>query len=360
MRSRVAVSEQHQIKLLTFPPQGDAKDAWKAKALVFSDPCSRGILHELDRLAPTGATVLIVGETGTGKELAARHLHEESGRSGPFVAVNCAALAEGLVDAELFGHEMGAFTGATHARAGWFEAAQCGTLFLDEIGDMPPLLQLRLLRVLQERQVVRIGSRKPIAIDVRIVAATHVELEPAVESRQFRSDLYYRLNVANVRLPPLRSRPGDVLPLARHFLDLYRAQLRLGSATLTPAAEQALLQHSWPGNIRELENVIHVALIMSESGVIDAPGLRLRGTYSGTAGGAQDELSALDAALQRLLQSERQDVYETVERQLVTGAFRFCDRNQVQTARRLGISRNIVRAQLKRFGLLGDADEAES
>jgi sigma-54-specific transcriptional regulator len=362
------VSEQHQVKLLTFPPQGETKESWKAKALVFSDPCSRGILHELDRLAPTGATVLIVGETGTGKELAARHLHEQSGRSGPFVAVNCAALTEGLIDAELFGHEMGAFTGATHARAGWFEAAQGGTLFLDEIGDMPPLLQLRLLRVLQERQVVRIGSRKAIPIDVRIVAATHVELEPAVESRQFRSDLYYRLNVANVKLPPLRSRPGDILPLARHFLELFCGQLRLATATLTPAAQQALLQYSWPGNIRELENVIHVALIMSDSGVIDAVGLRLRGAFSaspgaGAAAGDQDELSALDATLLRLLRSQRQDVYETVERQLVTTAFKYCDRNQVQTARRLGISR----AQLKRFGLLGaeapdlvDADETES
>jgi len=342
------VSEQPQVKLLTFPPQGDAKEAWKAKALVFFDPCSRGILHELDRLAPTGATVLIVGETGTGKELAARHLHEQSGRSGPFVAVNCAALTESLVDAELFGHETGAFTGATHARAGWFEAAQGGTLFLDEIGDMPPLLQLRLLRVLQERQVVRLGSRKPIPIDVRIVAATNVELESAVASRQFRSDLYYRLNVANVKLPPLRARPGDILPLARHFLDLYRGQLRLECATLTPLAQQALLQHSWPGNIRELENAIHVALIMSEGGVVDAAALRLRSASADS----QNDLSALDMTLQRLLRSDRQDVYETVERQLVTTAFRYCERNQVQTARRLGVSRNIVRAQLKRFGLL--------
>jgi sigma-54-specific transcriptional regulator len=214
---------------------------------------------------------------------------------------------------------------------------------------MPPLLQLRLLRVLQERQVVRLGSRKPVPIDVRIVAATNVELESAVASRQFRSDLYYRLNVANVKLPPLRARPGDILPLARHFLDLYRGQLRLEVAALTPIAQQALLQHSWPGNIRELENVIHVALIMSEGGVVDAGALRLRNASSDS----QDDLSALDATLQRLLRSDRQDVYETVERQLVTSAFRFCERNQVQTARRLGVSRNIVRAQLKRFGLLG-------
>lgn len=358
------MNEQHQGKLLTFPPQGDTKESWKAKALVFSDPCSRGILRELDRLAPTGATVLIVGETGTGKELAARHVHMQSGLSGPFVAVNCAALTESLADAELFGHEIGAFTGATHARAGWFEAAQGGTLFLDEIGDMPHSLQLRLLRVLQERQVVRIGSRKPIPIDVRMVAATNVELEPAVQNRQFRRDLYYRLNVANVKLPPLRERRGDISPLAWHFLELYRAQLRLESASLTPAAQNALLQYSWPGNIRELENVIQVALILSDGGVVDTAALRLPANLvsaaqpaaspaSGAPASEQDVMTALDETLRRLLQSGRQDVYEAVERQLVTTAFKYCYRNQVQTARRLGISRNIVRAQLKRFSLLG-------
>jgi sigma-54-specific transcriptional regulator len=368
--SQIAVSEPHEVKLLTFPSPGETKESWKAKALVFSDPCSRGILHELDRLAPTRATVLIVGETGTGKELAARHVHEQSGLLGPFVAVNCAALTESLVDAELFGHEMGAYTGATHARAGWFEAAQGGTLFLDEIGDMSPVLQLRLLRVLQERQVVRIGSRKPIPIDVRIIAATNVDLEPAVESRVFRRDLYYRLNVANVKLPALRARPGDILPLAAHFLELYRGQQE--HVALTLAAQQALLQHSWPGNIRELENVMQVALIMSNGGVIDAADLRLRGSVTAVTDGAgpvdaADDLTALEQALQRLLRSDRQDLYETVERRLITTAFKYSYRNQVQTARRLGVSRNIVRAQLKRFGLLGaetpdlsDAEESES
>jgi sigma-54 dependent transcriptional regulator len=299
-------------------------------------------------------------------------VHEQSGLSGPFVAVNCAALTESLVDAELFGHEMGAYTGATHARAGWFEAAQGGTLFLDEIGDMSPVLQLRLLRVLQERQVVRIGSRKPIPIDVRIIAATNVDLEPAVESRLFRRDLYYRLNVANVKLPALRARPGDILPLAAHFLELYRGQQPQQHVALTLAAQQALLQHSWPGNIRELENVMQVALIMSTGGVIDAADLRLRGAMTAASDsavplGEADELTALEQALQRLLRSDRQDLYETVERRLITTAFKYSYRNQVQTARRLGVSRNIVRAQLKRFGLLGaetadlnDAEEPES
>ena len=365
------MNEQHQIKLLTFPPHGEAKASWKAKALVFSDPCSRRILSDLDRIAPTGATVLIEGETGTGKELAARHIHEQSRLPGPFVAVNCASLSESLIDAELFGHESGAFTGATHARAGWFEAANGGTLFLDEIGDMPATLQLRLLRVLQERQVVRIGSRKPVPIDVRIVAATNVELESAVESRRFRRDLFYRLSVANIRLLPLRERPGDILPLAWHFLEVYRAQLRLERAVLTPQAERALAAHSWPGNIRELENIIQVALIMSADGVIDANGLRFTGTARadstidagvsgapGSGGCEEDVISLLDRTLRRLMSSDRQDIYESVERLLVTTAFEHCDSNQVRTARRLGISRNIVRAQLKRFGLL-DAEATD-
>jgi sigma-54-specific transcriptional regulator len=356
-------------QLVKFPALAattDAKSAWKAQAPVFADPRSQRTLQELERIAPTGATVLIVGETGTGKERAARHIHERSHVSGPFVAVNCAALNESLVDAELFGHESGAFTGALHARPGWFEAANGGTLFLDEIGDMPLRLQQRLLRVLQERQVVRIGSRKPVPIDVRIVAATNVELERALETGQFRRDLYYRLNVAGVKLLPLRERRGDILDLARHFLEIHREQLNLEHAALTATAEQALLAHAWPGNIRELENVIQVSLIMGRGGVIDAADLRLehaapnaavRRTEAPAAGngrenGGEDELTELDAGLRRLLNTGRQDVYREVERLLLTTAFEHCAGNQVQTARRLGVSRNIVRAQLKRFGLL--------
>lgn len=363
-----SVSERQQVKLLAFPGTAAARAYEKARALVISDPRSQRTLGELERIAPTGASVLIVGETGTGKERAARHIHEYSGVSGPFVALNCAALSEGLVDAELFGHEPGAFTGALHGRPGWFEAANGGTLFLDEIGDMPLPTQLRLLRVLQERQVVRIGSRTPVPIDVRIIAATNVQLEPAVEARKFRRDLYYRLNVAAVKLLPLRERRGDILPLAEHFLQVYRMQLNLERAVLTAAAEQALLAHAWPGNIRELENVIQVSLILNGSGIIDAADLRLAQAAPGRAvrgqelpvvdtgrtHGGDDELSALGAGLRRLLSTGRQDVYQEVERLLLTAAFEHCAGNQVQTAKRLGVSRNVVRAQLKRFGLLGN------
>jgi sigma-54 dependent transcriptional regulator len=354
------MSESHQARLLTFPGAHESKPCW-AKAPIACDARSEHVQRQLQRLAPTEASVLIVGETGTGKELAARYIHENSRRQGPFIAINCAALSEHLVEAELFGHEAGAFTGAQQARAGWFEAANGGTLFLDEVGDMPAHLQVKLLRVLQERQVVRLGSRKPISVNVRLIAATNVELEAAVEARQFRRDLYYRLNVAAVRLPPLRERKGDILPLARHFLDTYRRESGFEQVNLSSDAEAALLAHDWPGNIRELENVIHYGLIMSVSGVLEAQDLRLpkvASEYAGLKNGddsavvAGDVFDAVGAGLRRLLQSDREAIHHSVERLLLVTAFEHCDRNQVRTAKRLGLSRNIVRAQLKRHGLL--------
>ena len=251
-------------KLLTLPESTSSNLSIRAKALVFHDPVSLQLLEHTERIARSEATVLVIGETGTGKELIARHIHAVSGRSGPFVAVNCGAFSESLIDAELFGHESGAFTGASQARAGWFEAANGGTLFLDEIGDLPLALQVKLLRVLQERQVVRLGSRRSIPLDVRLVAATNIDLGRAVEAQHFRADLYYRLSVATVRLPPLRERPSDILPLATHFIAFYRSKLNLREVTLSQSAQQALLAYSWPGNIRELENVIHFALIVCQ------------------------------------------------------------------------------------------------
>ena len=353
------MSETHQARLLAFPTAHESKSS--TKALVACDARSEHVQRQLQRLAPSDASILIVGETGTGKELAARYIHENSRRQGPFIAINCGAFSEHLVEAELFGHEAGAFTGAQQARAGWFEAANGGTLFLDEIGDMPLYLQVKLLRVLQEKQVVRLGSRKAIPVDVRLIAATNVELEAAVEARQFRRDLYYRLNVASVRLPPLRERKGDILPLARHFLETYRRQSGFERVSLAQAAEAALLAHDWPGNIRELENVIHYGLIMSGNGVLEADDLRLpqgagepevRGASNAKSDATGDVFDVVGDGLRRLLQSDREAIHETVERLLLVTAFEHCDRNQVRTAKRLGLSRNIVRAQLKRHGLL--------
>ncbi len=351
-------------RLLAFPGAAELRAASKVKPPLFSDPRSLAVLALLDRVAPTDVTVLLSGETGTGKELAARYIHERSRPHGPFVAVNCGAFSESLAEAELFGHEAAAFTGAQHARPGWFEAADGGTLFLDEIGDMPLYLQVKLLRVLQEKQVVRIGARRPIRVDVRIVAATNVDLEAAVRARQFRRDLYYRLNVATVQLPALRERPGDIVPLARHFIEMQARRLGIEGAGLSPAAAQTLTRYSWPGNVRELENVVSVALIMSRGGLLEAGDLRLGAFADASPQSAQADcppadcvadnaITTIEQGLRDLLDVGEQAIYERVERLLLSTAFGHCGGNQVHTARRLGISRNVVRAQLKRFGLLG-------
>ena len=359
-------------RLLTLPdaPVGAAPTI-RAKALLFRDPRSAQLLDHVDRIARSDASVLVVGETGTGKELIARHIHQQSARSGPFVAVNCGAFSESLIDAELFGHEAGAFTGAAQARAGWFEAAQGGTLFLDEIGDLPQSLQVKLLRVLQERQVVRLGSRKPVALDVRLVAATNIDLARAVQAQHFRADLYYRLNVAPVALPPLRERPGDILPLAQHFMALYAQRLGQPPAQLSAAAQQALLSYAWPGNIRELENVVHFALIVAHRGVIEPGDLRLVPALLPTpvqaivhaAGRLPQPSSAtesLQAALQSLVEQGAPRLYESVEAALVRCVFEQADANQVQAARLLGVTRNTLRTLLKRHGLLAEPALASS
>lgn len=357
-------------RVLTLPDSHNHILSIRAKALVFDDPASRELLEQADRVAPTDATVLIIGETGTGKELIARHVHTQSGRSGPFVAVNCGAFSENLVEAELFGHESGAYTGASGARAGWFEAANNGTLFLDEVGDLPLAIQVKLLRVLQERQVVRLGSRKPIDVNVRLVAATNVKLEQAVAAGHFRADLYYRLNVAVLALAPLAQRPGDIIALAEHFVGVFGRRLDLHGVRLSSGAREALLQYAWPGNIRELENVIHYALIVNSDGLIAASDLRLRGisqdhaaTTLTTAAG-QHALASPPASTAReqltdvftqLYEAGGADLYERIERTLVESAYAFCQGNQVHTADLLGISRNVLRTQLKRFGLLAGA-----
>jgi sigma-54-specific transcriptional regulator len=345
----------------------------RAKVPLFKDPASLDLLRQVERIARSEATVMICGETGTGKELIARHVHLHSGRSGPFVAVNCGAFSESLIDAELFGHEAGAFTGAKQSRAGWFEAANGGTLFLDEIGDLSPALQVKLLRVLQERQVVRVGSRRPVALDVRVVAATNVELRLAVQAQHFRADLFYRLSVATIDLPPLRERPGDIVALAEHFLVLYGKALGIEGASLAPDARDALLAYAWPGNIRELENVLHYALIVCRDGVVQARDLRLaapmvlRGgreeprtdRHERDDGEAAGTLSQLDAAYEALLRAKPPQLFARAEQALVRAAFAASGENQVHAARLLGITRTTLRTLLKRHGLLAHANGVE-
>ena len=250
----------------------------RAKHIVFADPASRALLRLLDRVAHSDAAVQIAGETGTGKELIARYIHRKSGRTGPFLAVNCGAIADNLAESELFGHESGAFTGATSRREGWFEAAHGGTLFLDEIGDLPAAMQVKLLRVLQEGEVTRIGSRKATPIDVRIVSASNVDLKAAVSAGRFRQDLFYRLCIVPVR--PLRERPLDIEALAQHFLRVYGQRLKRATPHLRSDARSALQRYAWPGNIRQLENVIHLSLLLAPQDEIAAEHLQIPGSGS--------------------------------------------------------------------------------
>ncbi|MBE4972171.1 MULTISPECIES: sigma-54-dependent Fis family transcriptional regulator [Serratia] len=317
---------------------------------VLIDPASLALQSVLDRLAPTDATVLIVGETGTGKEVVARYLHHHSARRHrPFLAVNCGALTESLAEAELFGHEKGAFTGAVGTHQGWFEAAEGGTLLLDEIGELNLSLQVKLLRVLQEREITRVGSRKPLKIDVRVIAATHVDLAGAIRQRRFREDLYYRLNVAAVALPPLRQRPEDIPALTRHFLALYARRLGRPPLQLTAEAQQALLDYPWPGNVRELENTLHNAVLLSQGGPIAPQQLRLTQRLTDHGGGGDD---AIDRFVQQQLQGDATQLYQRVLDALVRNAFERSGGNQLQASALLGVSRNTLRTHLAHLGLI--------
>ncbi|WXL24810.1 sigma-54 dependent transcriptional regulator [Ectopseudomonas mendocina] len=345
------------MQLLTLPPSPTLATSIRATAQVFEDPRSQALLAHLQQVAPSEASVLIIGETGTGKELVARHIHNLSGRkNGPFVAVNCGAFSESLVEAELFGHEKGAFTGALAAKAGWFEEANGGTLFLDEIGDLPMPIQVKLLRVLQEREVVRLGSRKSIPINVRVLAATNVHLEKAINAGHFREDLYYRLNVVSLQLYPLRERPGDILPLAHHFINEYSRRLGYTDVVLSDEARQRLANYGWPGNIRELENVIHHTLLICRDRVIRAEDLHLsnlrieREDDTRLRPDNADEL--LLQAFQRLFEEQGEGVHAKVEDALLRAAYRFCHYNQVHTANLLGLTRNVTRTHLIRIGEL--------
>jgi sigma-54 dependent transcriptional regulator len=374
--------------LLTLPTSGAAPLSIRAKALVFNDPRSEELLSLANHIAPTEATALIIGETGTGKELLARYLHTHSGRKGAFVAVNCGAFSETLIDAELFGHEAGAFTGATQARQGWFEAANGGTLFLDEIGDLPLSMQVKLLRVIQERQIVRLGSRRPTPLDVRLVAATNVDLFEAVRAGHFRADLYYRLGVATLELPPLCARTGDILPLAQHFVQHYAQRLQIAPATIADDARDVLLHYDWPGNIRELENTIHYALIVCRDGVLRAADLRLGHRPFGThniermrapalapvhreavpdtaapeeaADDGRSLQDRLQATIEAMLDDGEEAAFDRIEAAVVGAALAIARNNQTQTARVLGISRNVLRTLLKRHRFFTDKGDEDA
>ncbi len=254
---------------------GSGNQDWKERRferIIGDSPALESVLEQVERVAPTDSTVLIQGETGTGKELIAHAIHNISSRCGrPFVRVNCAAIPLDLLESELFGHEKGAFTGAIAQKIGRFELADKGTLFLDEVGDIPPALQPKLLRVLQEQEFERLGSTRTHKVDVRVVAATHRDLTEMVNQGEFRSDLYYRLNVFPVQLPPLRDRREDIPALVTHFVEIYGRRVGREIEEIPHATLTALTSYPWPGNIRELQNLIERAVILSNEGVLPNP-----------------------------------------------------------------------------------------
>ncbi len=310
------------------------------------------VYKTIGKTAARDVTVLITGESGTGKELVARAIKTYSKRDrGPFVALNCAAIPESLLESELFGHERGAFSGATEARPGKFELAHRGTLFLDEIGDMPLVLQSKLLRMLQERELYRLGARAPRPVDVRIIAATNQALEDLVQTGQFREDLYYRLNVVRINLPPLRERGGDIMLLANRFLQ--RQRTVRGPCRFSETAHQTLLDYAWPGNVRELENVIAQAILRTRSPVIQAEDLALHVSRppSTTASQEAAPMSSSSVDLAVLFDQHAGNVFAAAEQLLVSKALELTRYNQVRAARLLGISRNVLRDRMKRYSL---------
>ena len=261
------------------------RDARGLEGMVGASPAMQKVYKVAAQIAPARATVLITGESGTGKGELARAIHAKGPRATrPFVTLHCAALAETLLESELFGHEKGSFTGADRRRVGRFEQANLGTLFLDEIGDIPASIQVKLLRVLQERTFERVGGNEPIKVDVRLIAATNKDLTAEVESGRFREDLFYRLNVVHVEMPPLRARDNDVLTLARHFLDKFAGENDKRVEGFTDRAVAKLLSHRWPGNVRELENAIERAIVLAEGNNIDADDLPIQVAMSGHRG----------------------------------------------------------------------------
>jgi DNA-binding NtrC family response regulator len=314
-----------------------AREPVDSSELVSSSEAMRQVFKRIGLAADSEATVLILGETGTGKELVARALHRNSGRAArPFVAVNCAAIPAELMESELFGHVKGAFTGAVSERIGRFREADGGTLFLDEIGDMPLSTQAKILRVLQEREITPVGANRAQPVDVRIVAATHRDLPAAVKAGRFREDLWYRLQVVPLWLPPLRERLGDVLLLAEHFLRL------LGGDTpkrLSAAAARLLLAHPWPGNVRELRNAMERAAILSHGPVIDVEHIGLQTPTAPAPGLDIDWDGPMELAVAR------------VEREMIVRALAATAGNRAEAARRLGLSRQQLYRKLAEFKL---------
>jgi nitrogen regulation protein NR(I) len=345
-------------RMVSYP---EAKDGGAlGEAIVGSSAAMQEIYKMIGQVAPTNVTVLLRGESGTGKELVARAIYQHSARSDkPFLPVNCAAIPETLLESELFGHEKGAFTGALTRRIGKFEQCNGGTLFLDEIGDMTPATQAKILRVLQEQKFERLGGGETLRTDVRLIVATNRDLEKAIQEGHFRQDLYYRLKVVSIHLPPLRERKEDIPELVRYFLQRYAPEINRQVVAISPKALERLIRYRWPGNVRELQNAIQRALVIAKGNTLLPEDFSLDGLMGdeegkGSVGDFESRLETLMEPLFRELsryskEVQSPDLMGLIEKMLIKRALRETQGNQVQAALLLGMSRNTLRSKIERF-----------
>ena len=366
-RAAVKAIEQGAKEYVPLPPDADLIAAVLAavtedqNTMIADDPAMGEVVKLADKIAPSEATVLITGESGTGKEVMSQYIHRKSKRKdGPFIAVNCAAIPENLLESELFGHEKGAFTGATSRRIGKFEEAHAGTLLLDEVSEMHPSLQAKLLRAIQEKEITRVGSNDAVKVDVRIIATSNRDLEKSVEKGEFREDLYFRLNVVNLGLPALRERPKDIATLAQFFADKYAEANGVDKKKISAAAVQKLQAYGWRGNIRELENTMHRAILISMEDEMEADAIHLKeGEFQGTAPAAPagnapaasgtgssghpspDNPGAVDSLVGRSIAD--------VEKDMIINTLEHCLGNRTHAANILGISIRTLRNKLNQY-----------
>ncbi len=340
--------------------------------IIGTSPAMQEVYRLTRRVARSNASVLLLGETGVGKELIATALHRLSHRAtGPFVKVNCGALSESLLESELFGHVRGAFTGAVANRIGRFEAAHTGTLFLDEINSTTPHLQVKLLRVLQEQEFERVGDTQTVRVDTRLIAASNRELLDEVDAERFREDLYWRLNVVPIVIPPLRMRREDIPDLVSYFLNFYNEANDRYVAHIQPEAREALQDYHWPGNVRELQNYVERAVIMAEGDELTHA--LLPGTVTGKQRARRGQIRGvdLDSLIEEVVQQGLADaganadnlharIVDRVERELIAQVMTLCNEVQIKAAARLGINRNTLHKKLKDYQILQDDDDAES
>jgi DNA-binding NtrC family response regulator len=354
---RAVIRRAHERVLLVRENRQLREDARRLglfDEIVGSSPAMQAVRADVARVAPTSVTVLVTGETGTGKELVARAIHRASPRAGrPFVAVNCAALPETLLESELFGHERGAFTGADRARQGLFEAADGGTLFLDEAGEMPLALQAKLLRVLTDGQVVRVGATTPRRVDVRVIVATHRDLKARIADGSFREDLYYRVAVVPVHIPALRERREDIRLLIAHLLDVVARELKLPRRDITREAVEELMNYAFPGNVRELRNLVERAYILARHDALEPEDFAVLPADAGDrARRSPDDVSGLEALVAALPgRLNLRATLEEIERRCLVRALRAADGVQAEAGRALGLSRSDMAYKIRKHQL---------